>query len=357
MKDCVSVYDIDTLAKTLLELDLQRKIEIPPRLSRDVSYEKTLAAEYDKETIAAAKELIAKELYSNDDLAVLDNLARWNYRNSGDLLRATYGLIGTSVLSLLPTQNSNTYVKAKNTDSLDTQFLDESVWAIRRMIRMSVSTGPHEAKIPLREIGDSVKTLSHYSTESNSDNYDAEKKRLTRLLPTVLTTSAVTNDGDQMEFSAKLLIQMIRATAEYRQDDNFGRLRSFLNNTSHLSAMLRMFNVDTKHQSINRLASDVIDQINCTDRMLSANCVAANGLMQRMINGEVVYNDIMEVLKHQHRVMAVEVQSCIGLTAYMLSAARHRINENPDVKACMSRLLRYSGIGARYYNEITTKGQ
>ena len=81
--------------------------------------------------------------------------------------------------------------------------------------------------------------------------------------------------------------------------------------------------------------------------------MAADALLARMIDGELIYDKLMDFARHQHRIVAVEAASALALIAYMISSSADLIIENQDIFLPVSRLIRYSGAGSRYVNEIT----
>ena len=260
-------------------------------------------------------------------------------------MRATVGLIGVATIRLMGKQNNDARVTASDSSALTSKFVKESVWTIRRILHLSTSSGPIEAKLPLINMSETFTKLAELS---KTDEVAKESMKVS--LATVRTDISIAPNGDKETFCSQLLIQTIKAAREYKLDDSFGKLRSLLTNAGHCANIIRAMSND---QGVQRLASDTLDQIHSADRLLNANAVAADALLARMIDGELIYDKLMDFARHQHRIVAVEAASALALIAYMISSSADLIIENQDIFLPVSRLIRYSGAGSLYVTEIT----
>lgn len=352
----ISSSTIDEIAKQILAYDLIHKIQIPTRIDPATTYDKGLEENYRPSDISGVKAILAKFAPTKEEMATMDSLLRWNFRNAGTIVRSSYGLIAAALNGLNKDRHDNdqSTMAVQVSDNLAMQFSQESLWAIKRMTRMTVATGAHECKIPLRDLDSEYAELIDMSKMFGTDVYDVEADTVKSILKDLTSTTPIDKTQNRKMLARKLCLQMIQAIAEYRQDDTFGRLRGFMNNVCHFANLVRILTTGENH-SLNRLCCDVLDQVHSTDRLLNSNCIAAIGLMERIKNDEVVYDRILELGKHQHRVMALEVSSCVGLFAYLVKQSQSLIEIDSDVRNTLSRLLKYSGISNRYTSEINNK--
>lgn len=352
----ISSDSIDELAKLILDADFKNAVEVPTRLSAVTTYDQRLAENYRPQDVALIKQVLVKSNLTSEEMSTMDALLRWNFRNNGTLVRSVYGLIATALAPLIQGSSSRDMTIAASGLDIDfpVAFSKENMWAIRRMIRMTVATGAHECKIPRNAMWSEYDELIKMSDMFGTDVYDVEVDMIKNQLLSLSSTDPIDKTRPKMEVARKLCLQMVMAISEYRQDDTFGRLRGFLNNVCHFASIVRIES-SAQGSGLNRLCMDVLDQVHSTDRLLNSNCIAAQGLLDRMKKGEVVYGSILELGKHQHRVMAIEVASCIGMFSYLIKQCGELIDKNDVVYKTMSRLLKFSGISARYTSEITNK--
>lgn len=351
----ISSEVIDQIAKLILEYDLSDKIQIPSRLHGDTTYERGLATNYRTEDINGIRAILLAKAMTPDELFVLDALLRWNFRNSGGLMRSAYGLLGAAVSDLMPSvTQGQTIAESVVKDNMTMSFVRESMMAIRRMVRMTVAMGAHECKIPRNELSVEYESLIDMSRMFGTDGYDVESSKIRTILAELRSNTPIDQTQDRTDLARKLCLQMVIAISEYRRDDTFGRLRGFMNNVCHFANFVRVMSSDNNPE-LNRLAQDLLDQAHSTDRLLNSNCITALGLIKNMNNGDVVYDRILELGKHQHRVMALEVASCIGLFSYLVKSAAYMVQDDSDVRKTLSRLLNFSGVATRYTKEVANK--
>lgn len=342
----VSSILLDEIVSHLLDKDIDNEVRIVSKLPQLSTYERALEDNYEPQDIDYTIKYIEEKKLTALELTILDGLIRWNFQNTGGLLRSVLGLVGVAVIRLSTGARFPEGIKATTASEMTNQFVSEPVPAIRRLIRQSVSSGVIEARIPMREMGDTFT----YLTELTSATATSDDQLILReAMADVTTDVAVLPNSNNREYCIRLMVQIIKATREYKKMDSFGRLRSFLNNAGHFTVAARVMIPDDR---IKRLSLEIGDIIHSTDRLLSANCVAAENAHARMIKGEVIYGEVMDIIRHQHRIMAVEINAVHSLFAYLLSVSSEYIKVCGDLSKIISNMIRYSGIGSRYLNDI-----
>lgn len=351
----VSSAVVDGLAQQVLHYDDIGHIEIPERINPESAYDRGLVENYRADDVAFVRRAMVQFNMSTDELFALDSILRWNFRNSGTLVRSAYGLIAVALQSILPTGYQDLSITAANPAvDLTRSLVGESMLAIRRIVRMTVATGAHECKIPRNQLSEEYNQLIHISKNQWTPEAEVESEHILRTLHSITSSTPIDQTQEKMKVARELALQMVTAISEYRQDDTFGRLRGFLNNVCHFANIVRIMS-NGVNVELNRLAADLLDQTHSTDRLLNSNCISALDLVKRMRDGEVVYDRILELGKHQHRVMALEVASCIGLFSYLVKSSADMVRNNHDVRKTLQRLMHFSGIATRYSSEITNK--
>lgn len=349
----VSSGMVDDLVYTILEADMDDTIEVPTRLPSNVNYGINLKNHYRVQDIAWVRDRLPEGL-TPFELHTLDALACWTYRNTGDLVRSAIGLLGAALFDILP-RNFPHDVEANEigSDAYDT-FIEESPWTIRRLLKTSTTVGAIDAKIPIRTHASVFEQLENIPAMDRVSPNIVERERQATLLTSVSSNSnLVESNMDLTDFAAARLIQMVKSVSEYKREEGFGRLRSFLTNGSMLATLVR---IKTKNDTgMIRLSMDILDMIHAIDRLLNSNCVAANSLLQRMIRGELVYDEIIAMSRHQHRIMAVEFIGLTTLFAYFLKKIEEIHHDDSDIFKAVSRLIRFAGITEQYTNEIVAK--
>lgn len=345
---------LDKLIHDILEADLDDTVEIPSSLGSNSDYGRDLRAYYRDEDIKWMEDKLNTSLTPNE-LCVLDSLARWAYRNTGDLMRRAIGLIGSVISCHSSVSLKDTHVQANETGpDVYSSLIAENIWAIRRLIKSSTTVGAIDAKIPLHSLADTFEQLTSLPAEDRLSPNPIERERQAKLMASVSPMSNLSeNSMDRVDFAAARLIQMTKSVASYKREDGFGRLRSFMTNGSTLASLIRV--KAAGNIQLVSLCSDVLDIFHSIDRLLNANCIAANGLLDRMCRGELIYDEVLSMGKQQHRIMAVEYANAITLFAYLLKQSDLTLGNDQDIKKSISRLLRFSGITEQYTREILAK--
>lgn len=343
-----SIY-VDKLASYILGKNEEGKFDLYARFTPAPDNTRNIADNYRTEDIEAIRVIIDSDNLCIEDIHILANQTLWNFRNSGGVLRMAFGLIGAAVGQSDFNRTQKEPLRARTTSNLIDSFLKESFWSIQNLTRSVIATGPCTAKIPFREYGKEIELLSNIR-KASPGIISLEKERLKRILTpsNIIVTS--TESGERLDYIVKRLVQVVKAVSEYKQDDSFSQLRGFLNNSSHMATMLRMMSSD--NPVITRLATDASQQINCTDRLLSSNAVAAGGLLTRLYAGELVYSEILDLCNHQHRLIGVEAESAMGMFTYLISNSHEKILSSSELTRTAMRIYRFAGITDEYASVI-----
>lgn len=349
----VSSGIIDDLVYVILDADMDDTIEVPPRLPSNVNYGINLKNLYRAQDVTWVKNKLPNGL-TPIELHTLDVLACWTYRNTGDLVRSAIGLVGAALQDYLPKDMSHDVEASEIGSDTYATLINESAWTIRRLLKTSTTVGAIDAKIPIRAHASVFEQLENIPAMDRVTPNIVERERQATLLTSVSSSSNLIEGNMELtDFAAARLIQMVKSVSEYKREEGFGRLRSFLTNGSMLATLVR---IKTKNDTgMIRLSMDILDMIHAIDRLLNSNCVAANSLLQRMTRGELVYDEIIAMSRHQHRIMAVEFIGLTTLFAYFLKKIEEIHHDDIDIFKAVSRLIRFAGITEQYTNEIVAK--
>lgn len=350
----VSSHTLDKIISGILESDLENEIELPSRLQPNVSYGRDLNNWYRSQDVQFVQTKYLAGL-TEVELSVLDALTRWSFRNTGNLMRSATGLVACALFKVAkPLENDYPISAVETGKDIYSSLISENVWTIRRLCQTATSGESIDAKIPLRTFGDVFNNLTDLTVKDRTTPNKLERERQVRLLTNVVPSRTLQESSmDRTDFAVGRLIQMTKAVARYKREDGFGRLRSFLTNASMMATMVRVKAHDDL--GLARLCSDVLDMFHSIDRLLNANCVAANSLLDRMQRGELVYDEVMAMGRHQHRIVAVEYSAALTLFAYLLKQADIDMYDDADVRSAANRLIIYSGVSEQYTSEIVNK--
>lgn len=349
--------DLDELVLDIMTLVQQGQITtLPPIL--DESYS-NLGNVMSPEDINQIHNLLNRRKYTAYEENVLNAIAQWNLRNSSSFLKSImaaicYTLHSTQRLGQLPSTTELLAVKTGMPSDVARSLHMETPETIRRLIKAAVGNGPVEAKIPVNGYSDEISKLIKIDSRD-----PIEVENLRRYLGSTDTKTVLkANSMDRKEYIARLLIQTTKTVSEYKNEDSFSTLRSFLNNAGHICTLIRVFsNTTDNYQWISKLACDVNDQIHSLDRLLSANAVLARQMLTRMIqNNEVIYKDLMDLTRHQHRILAIEAAGVFTMFSYLFKSVEYDfILRHEELSKSITRMLRYTEISTKYTNEISVK--
>lgn len=349
--------DLDELILEIMSLVKSGKITTLPQ-TLDESYS-NLGAIMSVEDINQIHNLLDARKYSAYEENVLNAIAQWNLRNTSSYLKAIIGAICYTLhssrrLSPLPTTTEILAVKTGMPSDVTRSLHMETPETIRRLIKAAVGNGPVEAKIPVNGYSDEIAALMKIDSRD-----PVEVENLRRYLGSTDTKTVLkASNMERKEYIARLLIQTTKTVSEYKNEDSFSTLRSFLNNAGHICTLIRLFSIEAdNYQWVSKLACDVNDQIHSLDRLLSANAVLARQMLTRMIqNKEVIYRDLMDLTRHQHRILAIEAAGVFTMFSYLFKSMEFDfIAQNEELNKSITRMLRYTEIATKYTNEISVK--
>lgn len=294
--------------------------------------------------------------YSQYELQVLNSIAQWNLRNTSSSLKSIIGAICYVINQRMTPLPTTTEIKAVQTglpSDVTAALHREEPETIRRLIKAAVANGAVEAKIPVNGYSAEIE----YLMELNSTDQQAVTNMKRFLSSTDTKTNLKPSSLEREEYIARLLIQTTKTVSEYKNEDTFSTLRSFLNNAGHICTLIRIHSCgNSDYQWVAKLACDINDQIHSLDRLLSANAVLARQMLTRMIqNDEVIYKDLMDLARHQHRIMAIEASSVFIMFSYLFKSLEYSFVESEMLNKSFTRMFRYTEITSKYVNEISVK--
>lgn len=356
----LSSIEIDDLVLEVLDKVKDGEITTIPTSLENVSFN-DLIHSLSPQDLNKLRILVTRVNYNNYEYHVLESICQWNVQNSSGELKVIYSLLCSIFkMSYTPLSNNTSFISQEDAGITDVmqRFHKENVNTIRRLIKSTIASGPVEAKMPLVQYTTSINYLTNLNKGVHPENVlQKEREAVKRYLGTTDShTTLVASSMDRNEYMARVLIQTLKSISEYKSDQTFSNLRSFLNNAGHICSIVRMFsNYDQKLEGINRLACDLNDQVHSLDRMLSSNAVLARQVLSRLIEtNDPIYSDVLALTRHQHRIIAVDTQRVIILFSYLFKEMDMEFIQNhPMIHKALSRMFRYTNIAGKYMNEAS----
>lgn len=346
-----SSMDMDHLVNQVMYLIEDKAVTTIPQ-TLEASRVEHLDSIVSRDDLERIENIIKALSLSSYELCVLSEIIQWNTRNTSAHLKAISATIGFCVKRLIPeeskSRSSRTAVSAGN---IMESFLSESPETIRHVFKSAVLNGNVAAKIPMTAFKQEIQAA--VAAPAFGTRHNEDLKRL--LLTTSSQVNLQTRNFERYEYITRLLIQICKAVSEYKSEDTFSALRSFLNNAGHISTMVRVYAARTENHELVRLVCDVNDQVHSMDRLLSSNAVLARQLLSRMVdNNEVVYKQLLELASHQHRLISIEGHSVATLFSYLIKVIPPEMTRDyEEINKSLSRLMRYADINGTYINELT----
>lgn len=347
----ISSILLDKIINDVIEADNQKVLSLPPRIAHRKTYGREMIEIFTSADRDWMTSYVAAMGLSNTQLCALDALARWSFRNSSSDIRVALALLSTEIGRFIAMTPRDSDVKSTDIGDIVNSFLDESVWAIRDVLRSASLTGSIDAKIPMTEYSEEFKYLSELCEHDRSVGLIEEKQQARHYLSTTTAESVISPaQMSRREYAARRLFQMLLSASQYKRDDCFSRLRSLLNNGTQLAMTIRRLSVNDP--DLGRLATDVLDQFHSVDRFLNANGTAASSLVTRVTRDELVYDEIIAMGRHQHRIIAVEFNSALMLFSYLVKLAGFQMKGHTGFRNSVSDCLRYSGALEGFTSEV-----
>ncbi len=292
------------------------------------------------------------------ELEVFSEIVSWNIRNTSASLKSLLTAVGHCLKYLIKDNPEDTGPLMCFSDVTVSNMLEnfqrESPDNIRRIMKSAVVNGPISAKIPLYTHAAVIQDLI---SPKDTEKMKADLSRY--LAITDAKTNLSSKSMSAHEYVARLLIQTCKSVSEYKQDESFSNLRSFLNNAGHICTLVRIYSEgsqdETSQMTYSRLACDINDQVHSLDRLLSSNAILARQLLSRMVmNEEIIYSHLVDFARHQHRIISVEGYSILTMFAYLVKMLpKSPLSDNQDISKSINRMFRFTDINTKYINEVS----